>query len=200
MKNLLVIFLIFLLSGCKKENVEILPSAIDNAVTLDTPVYKTYNILKGTNFCKESTVKLFNGAGINFKVKFTNAAIYQTTADYNQGDVNKLYGFSEGIDNHINSARIGWNWQHNALRLYAYVYAGGVRNCKEISKVSIGEDIICSIRISTNKYLFSVDKKELELPRLLHTNTVAGYWQYPYFGGDEVAPHAISIDIMDLKN
>lgn len=198
MKNLLVIFLIIVLPACKKESVANLPTTIAPIIT-DTPFYNSYNILKGAHYCNESTIKLFTGDHINFKVKFSSAAVYTTKEDENQGDVNKLYGFSEGIDNHLNSARIGWNWQSNALRLYAYAYANGIRNCKEISTIAIGEAISCSIGITANKYLFTVREKKVELPRALNTAAVAGYWQYPYFGGDEVAPHNICIDIMDLK-
>jgi hypothetical protein len=197
-KTLLVIILIILLSACKKEGVANLQETVA-PIVIKTPVFISYNILKGTHYCTESTIKLFNGNHINFKVKFTSAAIYKTMEPENQGDVNKLYGFSEGIDNHLNSARIGWNWQNNALHLYAYTYAEGIRNCKEISTIAIGEAIPCSIAISANKYLFTVGEKKAELPRALNTATVAGYWQYPYFGGDEVAPHNICIEIMDTE-
>ena len=198
-KNLLVIILIILLSACKKETVEIMPPTQDSVVTA-LPVYKSYTILKGAHYCRESSIKFFSGNDINFRVKFSNSAMYKTLETENQGDVNKLYGFSEGIDNHLNSARIGWNWQNNALRLYAYTYANGVRNCKEISTVVIGEAIDLSIGIAANKYLFKAGEIKLELPRALSSATVAGYWQYPYFGGDEVAPHTICIEIMDMED
>jgi hypothetical protein len=198
LKNLLVIILIILLSACKKETVEIKPPTQDSIATVQ-PVFKSYTILKGAHYCTESSIKLFSRNHINFRVKFSSAAIYKTLETANQGDVNKLYGFSEGIDNHLNSARIGWNWQNNALRLYAYAYANGIRNYKEISTVIIGETINLSIGISANKYLFTAGEKKLELPRALHSATVEGYWQYPYFGGDEVAPHTICIEIMDIE-
>jgi hypothetical protein len=56
----------------------------------------------------------------------------------NQYDINKLWGFSEGINNQYNSARIGWSWNNDALRLYGYVYAKGVRHYAGDHIVSIG--------------------------------------------------------------
>ena len=200
MKNLFVILMLILLAGCKKDAVEI-PVAPINSDSRDiTPAYTKYGILKGAHFCDKRTIKVFTGDHISFNVKFDSTAIYKTADPANQGDINKLYGFSEGYDNHLNSARIGWGWNNNALRLHAYTYAGGKRSFKEISTIAIGAVIPVTIHISGKKYLFSVEGKKVMLPRALNDSTVSGYWQYPYFGGDEVAPHDTYIYILDLAN
>lgn len=164
-----------------------------------TPVYTKYTIFKGQHYCDKTAVKSFSDKTMSFKVKFDSTAIYTTLDPVNQADINKLYGFTEGIDNHINSARIGWSWNKNALRLYAYIYANGVRSFKEITTVAIGAEITCTIAISEKQYLFEVDDKKASLNRGLEGPAVAGYWQYPYFGGDEVAPGNTYIHILDFK-
>ena len=193
MKNLVIILQLLVFAGCKKD-------AVETPVVSTTPVYTKYSILQGTHYCDKTTIKVFTGDHINFNVKFDSTAIYKTTDPVNQYDINKLYGFSEGTDNHLNSARIGWGWNNNALRLYAYVYAGGVRSFKEISIVTIGEVICITISIAEKEYIFSVNGKKLSMSRSMEVGTVTGYWQYPYFGGDEAAPHNTYIYIQDLEN
>ncbi len=195
MKNSFIILALLLFAGCKKDAVKI---SSDSSLT--DPLYTKYSISVGEHYCDKTTIKAFAGTHINFNVKFDSTAIYKTIDPINQYDINKLYGFSEGIDNHLNSARIGWSWNKNALRLYAYVYADGIRNFKEISTVAIGAVICITISISEKEYIFSVGGKKLSLPRALDETTVSGYWQYPYFGGDETAPHNTYIYILDTQN
>ncbi len=188
-----------MLFGCQKDLVEIQALLPSIPISRDTtPIFTKYTIFKGQHYCDKTTVKSFANKEMKFKVIFDSSAVYTTLDPVNQGDINKLYGFTEGIDNHINSARIGWNWNKNALRLYAYSYANGIRSFKEITTVSISAVITCKIVISEKQYLFEVDDKKASLARSLEVPSVAGYWQYPYFGGDEVAPVNTYIYILDI--
>jgi len=199
-KNLTLVVAVLLLFGCQKDLVEmpeLAPTVADGKDT--TPVYTKYTIFKGQHYCDKTTVKNFSDNEMSFKVIFDSTAIYTTLDPTNQGDINKLVGFTEGIDNHIHSARIGWGWNKNALRLYAYVYANRVRSFKEIATVAIGAVITCKIGISEKQYLFEVDDKKVSLNRAIEGAAIAGYWQYPYFGGDEVAPGNIYIYMLDIK-
>lgn len=194
MKNLFVACIMLSLYSCKKDKAGIAPETIESIAT-----YTKHTILQGQHFSDKSSFKSFSGNKMDFKVKFDSSAIYQTVDPVNQFDINKLYGFSEGSDHHVNSARIGWAWNRNALRLYAYVYSGGIRKMKEITTAGIGPEISCSIGISGNQYLFSINEITLGLERAIEGPAIAGYGLYPYFGGDEVAPGNISIYIMDVK-
>jgi len=69
---------------------------------------------------------------------------------------------------------------------------------KEIGIVKIGSENICSIKVDSNKYIFSLNKKEVIMPRESTTTVGEGYKLFPYFGGDELAPHDISIWIEEL--
>lgn len=166
--------------------------------TITTPQYVLYTILKGQHSSDKSTFKSVKVSQMNFVAKFDNSAMYTTIADYNQYDINKLYGFSEGFDHQYNSARIGWAWNDGALRLYAYAYNKGVRQSQEITSVTIGSEISCSIAVSGFTYVFTVNGVKVTLPRANSTATASGYQLYPYFGGDEVAPQNIYISIKHL--
>ena len=157
-----------------------------------------YTIAQGQHSSDKSVLKSVRVSSMNFIAKFDNSAIYQSVNPENQYDINKLYGFSEGFNHQYNSARIGWAYNDGALRLYAYAYNNGVRASQEITTVSIGTDISCSISVSGNLYLFTVNNSTVSLSRANSTATASGYRLYPYFGGDEVAPHNIRIQIKNL--
>jgi hypothetical protein len=160
--------------------------------------YTNFIIRQGQHYCDQNSIKSIRTAEMKFMVKFDNSAIYQTVAPENQYDINKLWGFTEGINNQYNSARIGWSWNQDALRLYGYVYTNGIRHYQEITTVLIGTDITCSIKLAGNTYLFTVNGVSISLPRGPSSLQASGYQQYPYFGGDETAPHLVTIMIKSL--
>jgi hypothetical protein len=162
------------------------------------PAYTSFTIRQGQHYCDQNSLKSVRTSEMKFMVKFDNSAIYQTVTPENQYDINKLWGFTEGINNQYNSARIGWSWNNDALRLYGYVYANGVRYYQEITPVTIGTDITCSIKLAGNTYLFTVNGISVSLPRGPSASQASGYQQYPYFGGDETAPHLVTIMIRSL--
>jgi hypothetical protein len=160
--------------------------------------FTTYTIPAGAHYCDQSTIKPVTVTQMLFRVKFDSTAIYSTVDPQNQYDINKLFGFTEGQDPHINSARIGWSYNDGALRLYAYAYKNGQRLSQEISTIGIGETVACLIKPEGNTYLFKVDQKEVRLGRALSTLSVSGYQLFPYFGGDETAPHLVRIFIKEM--
>lgn len=160
--------------------------------------YVTYTIAAGGHSSDKSGLKFVKTSEMKFVVKFDSSAIYQTVDSLNQYDINKLYGFSEGSNNQYNSARIGWSWYNNALHLYGYVYNKGVRSYQKITSVDIGQEHMCSIKVSEFSYIFTVNGISVTLGRDLSTSTARRYQQYPYFGGNEVAPHKITIQIKHL--
>lgn len=165
------------------------------AAAVVATTYTTYLIRKGQHYSDKRPLKSVSTAEMKFFAKFDQSAIYQTTIPGNQLDINKLWGFSEGFDNQYNSARMGWGYSYGAIRLYGYVYSKGVRYSKEIITVVPGQEISCSIKISGSTYIISANGVSVTLPRGTTTTKASGFQQYPYFGGDEVAPHDISIFI-----
>jgi hypothetical protein len=131
-------------------------------------------------------------------VKFDSSAIYITKDAGNQYDVNKLYGFSDNGSSHQQfSARLGWRWSDNALRLFGYTYNNGQFSFEEIAKISIGLENDCAIIVSGTSYIFTVNGKTVTMPRLSEGTVATGYKLFPYFGGDEPAPHDIHIWIKE---
>jgi hypothetical protein len=159
-----------------------------------------YTIAEGKQYCDQNVYTASTYSEQKFVVRFDSSAVYKTVASSNQVDINKLFGFSDNnAQHHQYSARIGWRWSNNALRLFAYVYNDGVVSYKELTTVAIGAEINCSIKVSGNSYVFTVGDKVDTMPRTSTTEQAVGYKLYPYFGGDEMAPHAISIWIKEIR-
>lgn len=163
-----------------------------------TTNFVTYTINTGEHYSNNSGILLLtNISEMKFIAKFDSSAIYTSVDPVNQADINKLYGFSDNnTQHHDNSARIGWRWYNNELQLLGYIYNNTVRSNAFIKSIPFNTEINCSIKINNDKYIFTVNDISVEMPR---SSTVpSGYKLYPYFGGDEVAPHTITINIKDL--
>jgi hypothetical protein len=195
MKHLLAIPIlcsIIIIFSCNK-SVDTLTKPVESSNT-----FQDYIIAKGQHYCQQLTIVPIAYTKLDFVVKFDSSAVYTTTQPINQYDINKLYGFSDNnAPHHQFSARVGWRWSDGALRLFAYTYNNSVVEETEISAVSIGEEHSCSITIDGPAYIFSVDGKKLTMRRESTSATAGGYKLFPYFGGDETAPHEITIRIKE---
>jgi hypothetical protein len=135
---------------------------------------------------------------MRFLVKFDETARYANTISNNQEDINKLYGFSDcGTQHHVNSARFGWRWFNNQLQIFAYTYKEGIQTNKFITAINLNKEYIYELEVRGNKYVFQVNNQIVVMDRGC-SGFSASYKLYPYFGGDEVAPHNIRIVIKDL--
>ena len=180
--------------SCTKSGVELQPTIFNRETGLTK-----YTIAQGQQFCNDNVYVATSYTELKFIAKFDSSAIYTTKDPSNQDDINKLYGFSDNKTTHHNfSARFGWCWSNNALRLFGYIYNNGVRDSKELGTVAIGKEINCVIKVTSSAYQFFLNGKIDSLPRKSSTIKAEGYKLYPYFGGDEVAPHAINIFIKEL--
>lgn len=187
----------FLFTGCNKAAEKIFDKTTSPSASGQ---FAKYTIQKGNQYCDGNAYKAVETNEMSFVVKFDSSAIYETQSAENQYDINKLYGFSDNnADHHQYSARFGWRWSGGALCLFAYIYNNAVVTSKELATVNIGAEINCSIKVTPTNYLFTVNSVTTQLPRMAATEKAKGYQLYPYFGGDEVAPHQINIWIKDVE-
>jgi hypothetical protein len=188
--------ILLLLCSCNKTDDAMVEKTISLPVvnSISTSGFTQYTIQRGQHYVSNNTYKPIETDELKFAVRFDSSAIYQTLAPVNQYDINKLYGFADNnTDHHQYSARFGWAWNKGALRLYAYVYNGGKVMSKELGAISIDTAIVCSIKVKGNTYVFSWNDQEVVLPRLSTLPKAKGYLLYPYFGGDEAAPHDVNV-------
>lgn len=158
-----------------------------------------YTIRAGAHFCDQSNQQVGEVSELCFTVRFDESAKYRTQDPSNQGDINKLIGFADnGGHHHQNSARFGWCWNNDQLELHAYVYNNGVRASKLLGAVTLDAEHSCSLRVDGDTYVFTLDGKTDTMPRKSPGPRARGYKLFPYFGGDEVAPHAMRIWIREV--
>ena len=160
--------------------------------------YTKYFIAKGQHYSDQSAQVFLNAPSIKCDVIFDSSAIYQNKEVNNQFDVNKLIGFSDcGAGHHENSARLGWNWTGTQVMIYAYSYSGTQRIILPIDSVKIGKAFSCSVEAIEGNYHFAVGEKKVTIQRFCTGYSGSFYKLFPYFGGDETAPHDIRIYIKE---
>jgi hypothetical protein len=143
-------------------------------------------------------VALVTGTTMSFDAMFDESAIYETIIASNQADINKLMGFSDCTSHHhSNSARFGWRWFDDELQIHAYTYADGTRSHEQLGTVDIDEIASYSVAIDGESYVFTFDGRATVMDRGCSGSSAVKYKLYPYFGGDETAPHDITISIED---
>ena len=197
--RLLLLFIIGFLISCTKS--PILPVHGKQSLNVQSDVpFVEYTIAQGNHYCDKNPVVAVNYQRQRFIAVFDSSAAYQTVDPVNQYDINKLYGFSDNnTHHHQNSARFGWRWSDSALRIFAYVYNDGQVMSREMLSVTVDTPHSFEIEATDNFYIFTVNETKAVMPRTSRTNFGQGYKLYPYFGGDEVAPHAICIRIQESK-
>ncbi len=196
--QLLLLICLCAVTGCEKPYT-LTPA--DTAVTTPQPSFVKYLIKKGRHYANDDSTKIVivKTSEMKFIVKFDSSAIYQTVLASNQGDINKLYGFSDNNTfHHYFSARFGWNWLNDGLHLWGYNYNDSIREFKDLGVVPIDQEINCSIRVQGKQYVFVLNGKETAMRRTSPTVKGEGYQLFPFFGGKEPAPHDITIYIRDL--
>ena len=193
------------LHSCTKTIVNKAPAPIETKTNPITDTGFTHYVIKpGEQFATGTgyMFKTINIAELHFQVIFDSTAIYKTDTSGNQADINKLYGFADNNvnDHHKFSARFGWNWYKGQLWLYAYVYNNSIMAFKNLGSIPLGVKAGCAIVVHGDEYLFVLNGVTTVMPRASTTATGIGYKLFPYFGGNETAPHQINIYIREVGN
>jgi hypothetical protein len=183
-KILLVIFACSFLA-CKKQDI------------IEQKDFELFVIKKGYQ-SSSTKVRLLRKDEINFKFKFNETAIYTTSNPSRQGDINKLFGFSDcGAKHHENSARIGWRWYNDRLELFAYYYNDSERGQDFITTIVPGQEYTGKISAKPSEYVFTIENITVKVARTCEGKKSFKYYLYPFFGGSEAAPQDINIWIKD---
>jgi len=181
MKKIFIFLL--LLFGCKK---------------IDQEGREIFTIKEGQH---RSTIR-YNVTTSNhfvFDVVFDSSAIYKTVDPVNQADINKLFGVSDCKSNHMdNSMRFGWRYYNDKLQLLWFKHEKGTFDYGFIKYIRPNISYSCTMTIQDDSYVMSVDDTCVIIPRNCNKFNYTRYILWPYFGGDEAAPHDIKIKIKRL--
>lgn len=172
-----------------------------------------YTIKKGKHFAKPKRIKLHFGiTSLKKKIVFKTNCFYKFN-NVEDADINKVFGFTTDIFGR-NSVRIGWKIYDalngiKSIRLYGYTHINGKKSenpdfdSYQIGKFySVNIPIECTIHIDGENAYFSATqegyKGENHIVKIpFPKKSWFGYYQRPYFGGNMVAPHNMSIELFD---
>jgi hypothetical protein len=133
----------------------------------------------------------------NIEVIFNETAKYTTSDPLNQFDVNKLWGVSDCGNHHSdNSIRFGWRWLNDSLEILWYRRVAGEFEFEPITTVNLNETNRMHLSINKNSYEMRVNGVIKTVSRPC-SEDYKRYKLFPYFGGDEKAPHNITIRIKE---
>lgn len=137
----------------------------------------------------------FSGTGIQATAIFDESAIYTLEDPQNQADINKLVGFSDCQQHHQSeSARFGWRWYEDELQILAYVYNEGQLKYELMGSIPLNQEINLQLLLTEDSYIFSGDGlQDVTTARTTTCEAGENYWLWPYFGGDEPAPHNVEV-------
>ena len=173
------ILILFLLVSCTKYSEE-----------------HTYTIYKGDHGSGLRFNPVIGDASVSFQFSFTENHKYlsEIPDDINKLDVNKLYGLTS-TDIHLNSCRIGWRELENGnFEVLGYWYFDSKDFYFEhLYEAKIGELLYLAVSNYGN-YHFSCNSEELIIPAREFNET---HRAFPYFGGDNTAPHEMYFSIIE---
>jgi hypothetical protein len=146
----------------------------------------------------------WNRSHFSWVVKFDESCRYDL-GNEDQFDVNKLVGIGYLWNHHKNSARFGWRYwtERKEIELTAYCYVNGRRVIQHICFCEIGKEYALQLKVLSSSYYFAVSEKK-------HVDFVGTAWidithskklQYRlgcFFGGNQVAPHEMKIELKKL--
>lgn len=135
---------------------------------------------------------------IRYRVAFDQSCRYSLPGN-DQQDINKLFGIGYFPSHHKESARFGWvyNPDINRIEIHAYCYINGKRISDLITSVPLHQSFVLQLNITADSYIFTVYRESFEVQSVIrHRNK--RQWGFPlgvYFGGNQTAPHKITLEI-----
>ena len=173
-------FLLLLLTACN-------PFAVD--------VWEVYYIQKGHHYADRVKYKVspvYNEC-VEFVFYFNDTHLYSD--ELQTDDINKLYGITSPKI-HENSARFGWrNIKGDTIEVFAYWYRNGVRGFKLLGRTTPYKQDYYKIDVTGHRYTFQYNGTVFVVE---NTKNIAAFRAFPYFGGDEPAPHYMFFKITEL--
>ena len=134
-----------------------------------------------------------------FTVEFNENCLYTLPAS-DKFDINKLFGVScNTLLLHKNSIRFGWRCVDNMyIQLVSYAYIDGVRIPEQIIKtINVNEKVSCKMIFVDDQVLLSVtDLTDVSTVGVnLNKEQTWGIFLWPYFGGNNPAPHEMKMQL-----
>lgn len=162
---------------------------------MESPM-RNYLIKKGKHRACPITLGLYyNKKSISRKVIFDKSCAYLLEGE-DQEDINKLFGIGYFPSHHQESARFGWRYNPTTdkIELLAYCYRNKERIIQSLAELSFGQEYNLKLEVNEGTYSFFIEEGLTGLVPKNHNKKLA-FPLGPYFGGNQTAPHNITIKI-----
>lgn len=134
-------------------------------------------------------------------VKFDDSCWYELQGP-DQLDTNKLIGIGYLPGHHIDSARFGWRYDiaKGQVEILAYCYVKGQRIIQSVCFCEVGKEYVLQLKILSNSYYLAAHQRGRASSI---GSTFVNHYHHKrfkyrlgvFFGGNQVAPHDISIEL-----
>ena len=183
-----VLLILLVLIGCSKE---------------DENGYRVYTIDRGNHYSDGPIDKLFGNDNKadswEWEVIFESSCIYLESDLLNPSnylDVNKLIGFSDCDRHHSQySCRVGWRASGDSIELLIYKRDDNNIEFKSLKKVYPDQIVNVTLDFKDTTYISCIDGICDTLIRPCPDWSGRKYSLFPFFGGQETAPHKMKIRI-----
>lgn len=165
----------------------------------------TFTIHKGKHYSRPFRFGLWwRRTSFSWVVKFDESCRYDL-GNEDQFDTNKLVGIGYLWHHHKNSARFGWRYwtERKEIELSAYCYVNGRRVIQHICFCEIGKEY--HIVLNATSICYHLHAYERYSTTCLGMATIGHshdkklkYGLWPYFGGNQVGPHKMKIELKRL--
>jgi hypothetical protein len=165
----------------------------------------TFRIPAGKHYARPWHFSLWwNRSHFSWVVKFDESCRYDL-GNEDQFDTNKLVGIGFLPHHHKNSARFGWRYwtERKEIELSAYCYVNGRRVIQHICFCEIGKEYMLMLNATSICYhLHAYERNSttaLGMVTIGHSHDrKLAYRLGCYFGGNQVAPHDVIIELKKL--
>lgn len=154
-----------------------------------------YTCFKGMHWFLPVIPRFYwNKKQYNWTVNFNSSCAYDL-GDDDQYDWNKLVGVSEHLNPRINSIRFGWryNLTNDLIEIASYKETNYKFEFNTLASVELNKDVKLTIQLYTKLVALGVNDKVHLIP--LDINNKLLMRANPYFGGNNAAPHKMSLRI-----
>jgi hypothetical protein len=164
-----------------------------------------YLIKKGNHYASVSIFRKIGGIGwkitsLKMRFVFREECWWAPPRNNDDNDLNKLAGIGFGTNHHSNSVRLAWIpdfTSRGVIKIYGYTYDGKKEAPQFVSQyitsVHTGETCEAAIE-SHGNYDITVNKVTIHMDNIRQDPNLC-FHLYPYFGGNNAAPHDMIIDL-----
>ncbi|MEI6061377.1 MAG: hypothetical protein WCR72_11755 [Bacteroidota bacterium] len=167
---------------------------------------KKYLIKKGNHY---ATISIFERVAAfswknlvyRFQFRFHSDCYWSPARNQDDQDLNKITGIGFGINHHENSVRLAWVPDFNvpgSIKIYGYTYNGKEDDPRQtslyITSVTTGQTCNAEIASLGDKYKITINGVIVSMDNSKPDHNLC-FRLFPYFGGNNVAPQDMNIEI-----